>query len=307
MAITSATKMRGAVDAAIDYSFKREQTILFQHRDAGWLQHNIEQTRLLIEEARAGARVDDDYTNGRFIIRGVPSERVLRFLRDYRMHPNAIRLRTDLLMGYIGQQKEQGGLLTWNLVVIENPNRAVATGLDVGIGRGVRTNQRSRLERYSVYANIKSLVSRIDRIADVGVSRAELPADVDPEDDLSLARYRQDVMGSVGLLCIYPIDKDSKVKTAAQAKKPRDPRVDLNAEDHVIGLGIYFPQAVGEAQYRYKSANVQAPIEEDTDDFDQLEAADEVAAVTELADMTAAAADAEIVISAEHSRKGIEQ
>lgn len=291
MTITSAAKMRGAVDAAIDYSLKREQTIVFEHRDVGWLRNNINATRDLLTDARAGALEDDRYDAGRFLVRGVPTDRILEFFAQYKMHPNAVRLRTDLITQYIQQQVKQGGLSTWNIVVVENPQRGAASGLDIGIGRSVRTVERSRLERYSAYANIKSLVSTIDRIADTGVAKYELPGDVDADNDLSLAEFRQDAIGSVGLLCVYPIDKDSKVRAVAKPNEPKDPRVDLGAEDHLIGLGIYFPRSVGDPVIKYKSADIRLPFEEDSDGFDQIEAADQESAEEAAADHAGATAD----------------
>ncbi len=280
MAITSAAKMRGAVDAAIDFSTKREQTILFNHCDEAWLQANIAATRELFADVIDALGADN--SGGRLVVRGVPGERVVKFLTRYRMHPKAIRLRTDLITGYIRQQMKQGGLATWNLVLIENPAHQIARGLDLGIGRPIHPVERSRLERYSAYANIKSLVSTIDRISDVDLSRRELPAYVDSSDDKSLAEYRQDVFGSVGLLAVYPIDKDSRKRQPAPGKpEPRDPRTDLGAVDHLIGLGIFFPASVGESVFQYKTADIKLDIDEDADDFDDLEQADELSAASQ--------------------------
>ena len=289
MAITSAAKMRGAVDAALDYSLKREQTILFEHTDATWLKGNIEATRRLLVEATAGAEVEDLYTAGRLIVRGVPGERVEKFLEEYRMHPNAVRLRTDLLREYIAQQMKQGGLTAWNIVLMENPQRQASEDLDLGIGRGVRTVERSRLKQYHHYANIKSLVSTLDRIADTELSRSELPGDVDPDNDISLARFRQDTLGSVGLLCVYPINKSSQVRNAAVSQT----RVEMGAQDHVIGLGIYFPKSIGDPVIRYKSADIKAQIEDDADEFNDIEAADEAAAAAADDPATAAGSPSE--------------
>jgi len=287
MAITSAAKMRGAVDAAIDYSKKREQTITFNHQDKKWLGANIDATRQLfvdMVDGASGASVDDNEKTGRVVVRGVPADRVLEFFDAYKMHPNALRLRADLITGYVRQQMSRGALLKWNLVLLENPNREIAEGLDLGIGRGVRTLERSRLERYSKYANIKSLVSTIDRIADTGVARSELPGNVNPSEDAELAEFRQDIVGNVGLLAFYPIDKGSKMRPYVPGpgkEPPQDPRADLAAVDHVIGLGIFFPAAVGDPAVRYKSANIKAPVEDDSDEFDAMERADELAAEAE--------------------------
>lgn len=278
MAITSAAKMRGAVDAEVSYDLKREQTIVFQHRDEGWLTSNIAATRRLMIDAKdLAATFSDNADAGRVLIKRVPSERILQFFNEYRMHPNALRLRTDLITGYIRQQMDQGALKTWNVVLLENPSRVPAEDLDLGIGRAVRTVERSRLQRFSAHANIKSLVSTIDRIADTGISRAQLPSDVKANDDKSLAKYRQDIVGDVGLIVVYPIDKNSRVRetSATDDKRPRDPRVDLEAVEHIIGLGIYFPAAVGKPTYQYKTADIKQPVEDDSDEFDAIEREDE--------------------------------
>ena len=282
MAITSAAKMRGAVDAAIDYSGKREQTILFEHLDEEWLEGNLEATRRLFSWADQEVGRQELAKDGRLIFRGVPGEQIIDFLQEYQMHENAVRLRSDLLIGYMRHQMEQGGLQTWNVVLMENASRAPNEDLDLGLGRPTRAIERSKLKRVSHYANIKSLVSRVDRIADVDVPVDQLPGDVDPEKDESLAKYRQDVIGDVGLLVVYPIDKDSKVRRISRAMdrdQPRDPRVDLEAVNHVIGLGFFFPKSVGDPVYNYKTAAIQVAVEEDEDDFDAIERADEQAAV----------------------------
>jgi hypothetical protein len=282
MTITSAAKMRGAVNASIDFSGSREQTIIFEHRDEGWLRNNILVTRDLFVDAIAAAGVEDDRGAGRIVVKDVPGERVLEFLGAYKMHPKAVRLRTDLLTQYIGKQMEQDSLVAWNLVLIENPNRDPAEDLDLGVGRAIRTVERSRLKRYSAYANIKALVSTIDRISDIGVAVKELPRDVDPTVDRDLRMYRQDVVGGTGLLVVYPIDKYSKKRQNTSGKEPRDPRTDLDAVDHVIGLGIFFPEAVGERVVEYKSAKIAGPVVEDeVDDFAALEEADKLAAQSE--------------------------
>lgn len=282
MAITSAAKMRGAVDAAIDYSGKREQTILFEHLDEEWLQANLEATRQLVLWADREVGKQELAKDGRIVFRGVPSEQIIKFLQEYRMHQNAVQLRSDLLIGYIRHQMKQGGLQTWNVVLMEIASRSPNEDLDLGVGRPIHAIERSKLKRMSHYANIKSLVSRIDRIADVDVPVSQLPGDVEPEKDESLAKYRQDVVGDVGLLVVYPIDKDSKVRRvtrAADRQPPRDPRVDLEAVDHMIGLGLFFPKSVGDAAYNYKTAAIQAAVEEDEDDFDAIEQADQQSAL----------------------------
>jgi hypothetical protein len=205
----------------------------------------------------------------------------LRFLAEYKMHPNAFRLRSDLLTGYIEQEMAAGALQSWNLVVIENPARPAAPGLDLGTGRDLRPLERSRLERYTDYANIKILASVRDRIADIDLASNPLPSDVDPTNDKELAKFRQDTIGDSGLLCIYPIDKDSQ-PGASRSMEPRDPRTGLEAADHVVGLTLFFPSSVAASPYSYLSADLSQPVE-DEEDFGLIEDADEALAEAQAA------------------------
>lgn len=280
MTVTSAAKMRNAVRASVNFGGEKVQTIVFEHRNEEWLRDNIEATRGFITSAIAECGAERLSKDGRTVIRGVPSDRILDFLSAYRMYPTATRTRSDLLTGYIRHQVNQGGLQSWNVVVMEMAQRPPAAGLDLGLGREVHPVGRSRMQVPTEHANIKTLVSVPDRIADVDIPVGELPRDVNPKDDRSLARYRQDAVGDVGLLVIYPIDKDSQVehrrKTGGDG--PRNTRVPLEAVDHVIGLGLFFPDAVGDPLYEYVSAAIFPEIEDEADDFEAIESADEAAA-----------------------------
>lgn len=280
MAITSAAKMRGAVRAAVNYGGKREQTILFDHKNKDWLASNRKATEELLRDAIEHVGLSPDSRN-RILVRGVPGSRLLRFLEDYRMHPNAFRLRSDLLTGYIKQEMAVDALQSWNIVVIENPARPVAQGLHLGTGRDLRPLERSRLERYTDYANIKILASVRDRIADIDLATNPLPSDVDPTNDKQLAKFRQDTVGDTGLLCIYPIDKNSK-PGASRSAEPRDPRTSLDAAEHMIGLTFFFPYSVGASPYSYLSADISQPVE-DEEDFGAIEDADEALAEAQTA------------------------
>jgi hypothetical protein len=174
-----------------------------------------------------------------------------------------------------------GALKTWNVVVVENPQREPAKGLHLGTGRDLRPIERSRLARYTDYANIKILASVRDRIADIDPAVNPIPSDVDPTNDKQLAKFRQDVVGDAGLLCIYPIDKDSQ-PAPAKNKEPKDPRTDLGAASHVVGITLFFPDSMGSEPYNYRSANIQQVVEDDSEEFGAIEDADEAAAAAQV-------------------------
>ena len=269
MAVTSAAKMRSAVPARVSFSQEREQTILFNHRDAAWLDHNIEATRRLFVGCLAEGARSEVTPDKRFVFRDVTSERIRAFLTDYWFHENAYRLRADLLVGYLDEQNDQGFLRQWNVVVMGHP-RDVRGAIDLGFVDRVNLIERSRLDMPSIpYANIKSLVSTLDRVADLDVPREEIRRRLGSQpEDKRLAEYREDVLGDVGLLCVYPISKNSQPRDRSLAPPASKPRLPLNAVDDVIGLGIFFPRARGVVrEHTYLSADLSG-IERESDDAD---------------------------------------
>jgi hypothetical protein len=274
MVVTAAAKMRDRVDAEVSYGGTREQTILFEHKDADWLRHNIDATERLLAGAVAAGASKDTGPLGGLVLRGLPVEVVTTFFVDYQFHPRAQRLRPELLNGYIELQNRHGALQTWNVAVISG---SPASGNSIQIaGEDVGLIQRSRLSMPNItHANIKSLVSRIDRAADLQLTREEITRMAREDTDAAYAKLRNDFYDGVGLLCLYPISKDSQ-----PAPRPASPgkraRVPLEAEDHVIGVALFFPEDKSNRPYHYVSANI-AGLADDSDepDIDQLDREDE--------------------------------
>jgi hypothetical protein len=302
MAITSAAKMRSATAAKLTFSGCREQTILFNHRDSRWLQHNLDAAGQLLRRATAAdATVLARTPEERPIIRGVPVDLVIGFLDDYRFHPDARRMRADLLTEYIRRQNTHGALRTWNVVVMED----TGSPKDRDGGKGelrltddvtVNLIHRSRLDMPSIpHANIKTLVSQIDRAADVPLPRSEITALAERTGsgrlDDRLRAVRSERLGPVGLLCLYPISKDSTPlrPTVDRLPRGRRRRVALDAVEHVLGVGLFFPDAHGpDAEVNYVSADLSRLVNEDVDaDVDAIDQADEDAAAARDAELEA--------------------
>ena len=132
-------------------------------------------------------------------------------------------------------EREAGSLDSWNVVVVEGEG----DGEKVTIGSerfdGVI---RSRLNLPSVpYANIKSLMSEDDALADMDLSRGR------PQDIEAIREARNERLPNVGLLVIYPIDRTSPPK-APKNKEGELVRVPLDAPLPVIGVGLVFPKSV---------------------------------------------------------------
>ena len=143
----------------------------------------------------------------------------------------------------------------------------------------LRLITRAKLERAEPYANIKALVSRIDRAADVPLTRAEILRHVSGDADEDYRDLRDDYLPGVGLLCVYPISKDSKPRPSTNSDG-RQQRVPLEAVEHVIGVGLFFPEDESHAAYRYKyiAADMSGlTLDSDEPDITQLDNEDEKA------------------------------
>jgi hypothetical protein len=280
MAITSAAKMRSAIPARISFSRSREQTILFNHRDRDWLSHNIAATRQFLAKASNLTAVNSGKNpRGRPLLESVPSSLVKDFLSHYHFHERAYRMRADLLAGYINEQIKQGFLHYWNVVIVSHPNSNNGT-LDIGLRDKVNLIERSRLDMPGIaHANIKALVTAIDRISDLALPTEEVRRMLGNSlTDERLLGLREDVLGPTGLLCVYPISKDSQPRSNRKRVGQRA-RLPLDAVEHVIGLGLFFPEARGEdAGFTYYSADLSSEaVEADETELDAIDAADEAA------------------------------
>src|SRR5690606_37028624 len=102
----------------------------------------------------------------------------------------------------------------------------------------------------------KSLMSKPDRVVDLDLPLAEIKNRTDA--DLQSMRPP-----SRGLILLYPVNKDSR----PQNREGREP---LDAVEHVIGVGLVFPDATRQdTTVRYKS--VALPLG-DVDEMEELDA-----------------------------------
>lgn len=228
--VTAAAKMRDAVTAASSYGGKRVQTHFFR-TDRDWLSGNIAAARSLVEASVANAvRADQRPEDGRHVFRDVPHEVVIRFLSTYKFHENSPENDPELIIGYIRKRIASAGSLgRWNVAVIGNSagDRDFTFAPGVTVGR----NLRARLAVTNPTpgsADIKTLMSRRDAAVDLIGETAKLT-------EKGIMDLRRVQAPDTGLLVLYPIDRFSE---PIPSKKLR---TSLNAEEHVIGVGLVFP------------------------------------------------------------------
>jgi Z1 domain len=228
--VTAAAKMRNAVKAASSYGGKRVQTHYF-HTDADWLGGNIAAARTLVAASAASAvKVDKRPEESRHVFHSVPYDLVIDFLSAYKFHEKSPENDAELLKGYIRKRvATAGSLRRWNVAIVGAPGGGeFAFAPEVTVGR----NTRARLAVTNPtpdFADIKTLMSRRDAAIDLVGDTANLT-------EKGIMDLRRVQLPDTGLLVLYPIDKTSE---PSPGKKLRAP---LNAEEHVVGVGLVFPE-----------------------------------------------------------------
>ncbi|MFJ9947705.1 Z1 domain-containing protein [Kitasatospora sp. NPDC091207] len=259
MRVTAAAKMRGAVMAASSYGGKRVQTHYF-HTNAEWLRGNLAAARTLVTAAKThSVRMEERPEDGRYILRDVPHELVTDFLASYQFHEKSQENDGDLITGYIRKRvRTAGSLGRWNIAIVGHPRGTEDKPLTFAEGVTVGRISRARVTTTSPtpdFADIKTLMSRRDAAVDLVGDTAKLA-----EQEIKAERMRQ--FPDHGLLVLYPIDK---VSTPDPSKQQR--REPLNAEEHVIGVGLVFPEPRGldSTVEKYISADLSGIQIEDED------------------------------------------
>ncbi len=258
LAITSALKMKSATDSQVSYSGRRLQTILFEHRDEAWLGRNIDAAFELV--VASGGSSAEQLGRGRYIYRDVSVELIDRFLSAYQFHPDSQDLVSSRIRQYILGQNDNGELARWNVGIVGRLDRAWG---DIKLGSGSK-NPIGLINRAAVraiakpHANIKSLMSHEDRVFDLGLA----PDVVKEMKDDKLQSLRP---SGIGLLILYPINKDSVPQRAGN-------RIPLNAVDHVIGVGLVFPDALkADTKVNYKTVVLPLGDVDEVEDIDPVD------------------------------------
>ncbi|WP_168699378.1 Z1 domain-containing protein [Gordonia paraffinivorans] len=259
-------KMGAALPTYASYGGRRVQTRYFRPKDGEWLRHNVEAADGFVARVRsAGIEPDAALENGAVIFRDVSADDVLRFLADYRVHPDSPDLDHELIEKYVNRQRRSGHLEFWNLAIMAAPTDTHGTVRlgSMDFGRIVRSKLRDEgVER----ADIKTLMSKDHRAVDF---MAPSVARKKGEIELAKARDLDPDARNKGLILLYPIDPHSEPDAANKASRRA-----LDAVDDVIGLALVFPGHPDESsQVRQTYVAVDltdADVEVEQAEFDEL-------------------------------------
>jgi hypothetical protein len=225
--VTARNKMRHASLARIDYRGLHLQTIRFDRLDRERLAGNWSAGSRLVEAA--------GITPGN-LVGECGLENIVKFFRDYSVHPSHRDLSSDWIERYIMTNSDQ--LQNWTVGVVQPGGDAAVAEIPMGMFKP-KVMRRSRLKGTDEHlADIKALMSRADVLLDV-------PADQLPTESgwrnwswSRMKKWREDQIGARPMLLLYPIDRISE-PTGKSGRHGL--RVPLDAVHDVLGVGLVFP------------------------------------------------------------------
>jgi hypothetical protein len=157
--VTSPVKMRHARELQLSFSGELVETVALR-RDRGSVEHNLEETRRLIEQLGRPTqheKIERDRPDGSpntwsgHLWEDVPAEKIIAYLRSWRSHPNALKVQGGPLAEFIQKMVDNEAELTrWTVALLGGkcPRTASFGGLE--IRRRERRGDGGSEDRYSI-------------------------------------------------------------------------------------------------------------------------------------------------------------
>lgn len=263
LSITAAAKMQDAVDAKIGFSGRRIQTIHFEHRNEEVVANNLDAARSFAEHlGKAYSKNFIEKNNGTTVVREVSTDDVIKFLEDYKFYEESDygKQNGKYLIDYIRAERASGSIRTWNVSFFGKQagsnDQANEATIDLGPIKGLRLVTRSAMAQANLeVARIGALVGSRDRLNDADLSpdalkkiNERINAEKERSESILIQSHADHVGNDVGHLGLYLIDKGSKPRgsnadeslISDSSRKVRRP---LDAVDHLVGVGIFFPES----------------------------------------------------------------
>lgn len=268
--ITSRAKAQEVREVSLSFSGQRVQTILFHHKNEEWLAQNLEAARGLSAQILQSGAPTLSKKNGTQVFRSVSTDIILDFLDTYQFHEDSVigRDAGKKMAGYIRGEKE-GSIREWSVSFFGRTDTEGLNTIDIGLSNALGLIRRTQTRDSGQTANIKSLVGSLDRLNDFNKTpeiENQLKEDIansSASRESILIDYHENHVGQdVGHIAIYAIDKDSSTTSSN--------RKDLEAVDHMIGVGIFFPRAA-KVEHTFDYVSALQPDEELMDIYAEQE------------------------------------
>jgi hypothetical protein len=253
--ITSSAKMASAVPASSAYGGLRIQTRFYRAQDDGWLARNERAAHDLVASMGGGRTMEQADGAASVLWRGIDAAHVIQFLTDYQVHELDLDKQSELLRRYIEMRNDKELLLKWNVAIVGSTRAERGQhdfGSDVLVPRVIRARLIDSSSDGAQEADIKTLMSIRDAVVDVTVP------DGGPISEADIKRLRWEQLPDTGLLVLYPIDAESPPKPQPSGR--RRLRTELGATRDVMGMGILFPQPIGDDEQVFWQADLSKVV-----------------------------------------------
>jgi len=242
--ITAKNRMQSATEAERDYSGASNQTYLFDN-NAAVLHDNIVLTEKFIQGLGEEWHPTHNYFPNDAVWRDISFSDIRKYIEGFKF---CSRLQvfsdTGPLMDWIEKVTSEGKLGTWSVIVGGKTSQTNGTWtLPNGkkINKVNRSKKRMQHEADSKVIDIGVVRDTMDLFADVDVgaiSDPEVKQLVLNSIERSIGKNAAALRDRSGLdttpqLAIYRVDKDSKASS--------ETRIDLEADEDIIGISIYIP------------------------------------------------------------------
>lgn len=239
LAIVARNKMGAAQMVRVSYAGERLQTFMFE-RTKAVADANINSVQSFIASALSDRSIRADSDPLRWRLSDVPASTVCDLLTSYRFHPEQATMRGDFMAGWIRTEAPDS---LWNVVVMSSGRQArTAEGepvdlgsLDLGFGPVPAVNRAPLAKPVAGTANIKALLNHADWFADLDPVAMKSYSN---GQQLRPREIRRALANGRGVIIIYVVSKDSVPQTAASKKS----RINMEAAQHLVGLGVIFPE-----------------------------------------------------------------
>lgn len=243
LAIVARNKMHHADIVRVSYSGERIQTFIFDETNPQVITANRKAVADFVAACQETSPVDKARKAPRWSFTDVPSAKVVSFINSYRFHPDQSGMRADHMTGWIQRAAPDN---PWNVVVIgSNKSHKRADGtivtlgeVDLGLGPAElvpAVNRAPLINPPKGIANIKALLSHGDWFADLDSADVKALGNTEKDDPRGV---RRKLSNGRGLVIVYPISKDSIPMREASGTRSRR---DMQAADHLLGIGLIFP------------------------------------------------------------------
>ncbi|MDB4734541.1 Z1 domain-containing protein [Akkermansiaceae bacterium] len=251
--VTSAVKMKNGTNLKLTYSGDISETIIFD-TDQKAIEGNWEATALFVSELPTPK--ERSAGNG-YTWTDIGADSILKFLEEFKSHPDARRADTKLLSSYIKRQTEQDELVDWDILLASSSKKDTKEYELAPIGElrvlyRAQHPEKASEGRYS----IRRLLSPADEI--VGLSDQEFTKALEATKRSWEADTRKNRAANAPRAPGGKHIRDARPKTKALLMLyPLDGSVvNKSQEIPIMGLAISFPSSDTAKEISYTANNV---------------------------------------------------